>query len=103
MAIEQERRRTRRFNVTLPVRTTDPALGSVTGATRDVSRSGAYFFIESGLWKEGASIEYLLHIPTEITHGDAMTVLCVGKLVRVEHLEARMVGIAVDIESFRSL
>jgi hypothetical protein len=101
--IECEHRRTRRFALTLPVRTTNPALGDVTGATRDVSSSGAYFYIESDSWKEAASIEFVLQLPSDITHGDPMTVCCVGKLVRVEHLVGKMVGIAVQIESFTSL
>jgi hypothetical protein len=103
MAIEYDRRRSRRFAVTLPVRTTNPALGNVTGATRDVSSSGAYFYIEFDLWKEGALIEYVLQLPSEITRSDPMTVLCVGKVVRVEHLAGKIVGIAAAIESFTAL
>jgi hypothetical protein len=103
MANEYERRRTHSLAVTLPARTTNPTLGNGTGATRDVSSSGAYFYIESDLWKVGASIEYVLQLPSEITQGDPISVLCVGNLVRVEHLEGKMVGIAVAIESFASL
>jgi hypothetical protein len=103
MDIERERRRTHRLAITLPVRTTNAVLGNVTGTTRDVSPSGAYFYIESDLWKEAASIEFVLQLPSDITLGDPMTVFCVGKLVRVEHLAGKMVGIAVEIESFTSL
>jgi PilZ domain-containing protein len=100
MDIECERRRTRRLAVTLPVCTTNTVLGNVTGATRDVSSSGAYFYIESDLWKEAASIELVLQLPSDIMLGDPMTAFCVGKMVRVEHLVGKMVGIAVEIESF---
>lgn len=103
MTVEYERRRTHRIAIPLPVRTTHPQLGNVTGATRDISLSGVYFYIESDLWKEGVSIEYVLQLPSELTQADAMTVLCTGKTLRVEHLDGKIVGLAVAIESFTPL
>ncbi len=89
--------------MTLPVRTTHARLGSITGATRDVSLSGAYFYVESNSWNEGSSIEYVLQIPSGIMLGDSVTVLCLGTVCRVEKLDGKMVGIAVSIESFTPL
>jgi PilZ domain len=102
MDSEIERRTTRRIAASLPVRTTNAALGNVLGVTRDVSLSGAFFYVASDSWKEGASIEYVLQLPEELTLAEPVLVLCTGRVVRVEQLNDK-VGIAVQIESFSVL
>ncbi len=102
MDSEIERRTTRRIAASLPVRTTNAALGNVLGVTRDVSLSGAFFYVASDSWKEGASIEYVLQLPEELTLAEPVLVLCTGRVVRVEQLNDK-VGVAVQIESFSVL
>lgn len=99
MTNDIERRKSRRIAVSVPIRTTNPALGNVVGVTRDLCLSGAFFYIASDSWKLGASIEYVLELPSEMTLADPLAVLCTGRIVRVERLESK-VGIAVQIESF---
>lgn len=74
-------------------------MARLTGATRDASSSGAYFYMENAPWNEGAPIEYEMRLPTEITHTDPISFVCRGKVVRVECLAGRMNGVAVAIES----
>ena len=102
MESQVERRTSRRIAATLPVRTTNPALGNVLGVTRDLSLSGVFFYVASNSWKEGVSIEYVLQLPEELTLAEPALVLCTGKVVRVEHLDDK-VGVAVQIESFSVL
>ena len=102
MSNDIERRRTRRIAVSVPIRTTNPALGNVVGVTRDLCLAGAFFYIASDSWKVGASIEYVLELPSEVTLADPLAVLCTGRIVRVEQL-ADKAGIAVQIESFSIL
>jgi hypothetical protein len=99
MTNDMERRKARRIAVSVPIRTTNPALGNVVGVTRDVCLAGAFFYIASDSWKVGASIEYVLELPSEVTLADPLAVLCTGRIVRVEPAEEK-VGIAVKIESF---
>jgi hypothetical protein len=102
MTVESERRRSRRFAVSILVRTTNPAQGNVVGKTRDISWSGAAFYIESDLWKEGASIEFVVQLPSEVTLAKPASVLCTGRIMRVEQLNGQ-VGLAVQTDSFSVL
>ena len=68
------------------------------GMTRDVSSRGAYVYLESDA-NEGAAIEFLLTLPTEVTLAEPIHVLCSGKVVRVEQSAAKP-GIAVSIERY---
>ena len=95
----QDRRERKRYPLAVPIRTTTPNLGNVTGVTRDVSSSGIYFLTQADHWTEGGSIELVLELPAEITLGDPTMVLCHGSIVRVQP-DAERIGIAVRIEHF---
>lgn len=97
--LQPEKRNIRRFSLNLPV--VVRSLGSsaeLRGTTRDVSSRGAYVYLESGAG-EGAAIEFLMTLPTEITLAEPIHVLCSGKVVRVEQSAANP-GIAVSIEKY---
>ena len=68
------------------------------GVTRDVSSRGAFVYLQSDA-TEGAPIEFLMTLPTEITLAEPIHVLCRGKVVRVEPSAAKP-GIAVAIENY---
>jgi hypothetical protein len=100
MTCNIERRKACRVAAIVNVHTNDPALGEVLGVTRDVSLSGVFFYNASSSWHQGASIEYVLQLPSEVTlAADPLSVLCSGKIVRVEKTNS-LAGIAVQIDSF---
>jgi hypothetical protein len=96
MTAELERRRARRFALSLPVRIPNPAPGPVFGVTKDVSSAGLYIYTESPEWQEGGRIQFVFDFPVEVT-GHAATTLCGGTVVRAEHVES-LRGIAVRID-----
>ncbi len=97
-----DRRQKRRYPLAVPIRTTVVNLGNVTGTTRDMCSSGVYFVTQPDHWSEGASIEVVVEIPSEITLSNSITVLCHGSIVRLEPQPDR-IGIAMKIEHFELL
>jgi hypothetical protein len=100
-----ERRTTRRYDLSLPIiirASTERALDTKKGKTRDVSTRGLYFVIEQDL-EAGSELDITLTLPAEITHGTEVFVRALGKVVRVEQrLEdgnTRM-GVAAVIERY---
>ncbi len=73
----------------------------VDGTTKDVSAEGIFFFSESEI-SEGATIELVLDLPSEHVFKGAVTLRCVGRVIRTEeNLEEGKYGIAVvfdDVE-----
>jgi PilZ domain len=98
--LQPEKRNIRRFSLNLPivVRNLGGGSGELRGVTRDVSSRGAFVYLESDA-SEGAAIEFLMTLPTEVTLAEPIHVLCTGKVVRVEHSAARP-GIAVAIDNY---
>jgi len=92
-----ERRKARRFTMSVPLRTTDPQLGMTSYTTRDVSSSGVYFHAQSEGWREDSSLEFVLQLPSEMTLDESVEVQCQGRIVRIDHQQDK-VGIAVRIE-----
>jgi PilZ domain len=98
--LQPEKRDIRRLPLNLPivVRNLDGGSGELRGVTRDVSSRGAFVYLQSDA-NEGAHIEFLMTLPTEITLAEPIHVLCSGRVVRVEQSASRP-GIAVAIETY---
>jgi hypothetical protein len=97
-----ERRWTHRLVISLPVRTSNPRIGTVRALTRDISLSGAFLYVPFGKWQEGSSIEYAVQLPGILTLADPVWELCFGRVVRVEEFDSQ-IGIAVKLESLEVL
>ncbi|HLW53982.1 MAG TPA: PilZ domain-containing protein [Candidatus Angelobacter sp.] len=98
--MQPEKRSVRRFSLNLPVKLKNGSSteGELTGQTRNVSSRGAFVEIESPL-EDGASVEFLMTLPEEITLAEPIRVRCQGKVLRVEQGAANP-GIAVAIEKY---
>jgi PilZ domain len=94
-----ERRRARRFIVSLPVRKPDINAETAFGVTRDISSAGVYFYTEANDWREGKRIEFAMELPPELTLADPAKSVCSGTIVRAERVE-KVIGIAVRIDRF---
>jgi len=99
--LQPEKRGVRRFSLNLPVKLkgdTAAAQAELLGQTRDVSSRGAFVEITSR-FQEGATVEFMMTLPADITLGEPIRVLCHGKVLRVEQAAAAP-GIAVAIEKY---
>lgn len=99
--LQPEKRGVRRFALNLPVRMnkgSGSAIDELIGETRDVSSRGAFVQTESS-FVEGAAVEFMMTLPSEITLADPIRVRCQGKILRVEQT-ADNPGIAVAIEKY---
>jgi len=98
----KERRKTRRYNLSLPA--TVNALGqeSVSARSRDVSTGGVYLVFDSqGNLLPGTELDLTLTLPKEITSDEEVLVRAHGKTVRVDTFGengTRTIGIAVAFE-----
>ena len=104
MANSTERRASRRFTMTLPlkVRAGGPDGGiERQGQTRDVSFRGLYFLIEAD-FAPGSPIEFILTLPREITMAGDVHIRCFAEIVRVEPHEGRR-GVAARIDRYEFL
>ncbi|HEY1528076.1 MAG TPA: PilZ domain-containing protein [Candidatus Angelobacter sp.] len=97
---QPEKRSTRRFSLDLPisVKFLDNGRRELAGRTRDVSSRGVFMYLDSEI-SEGAPIEFVMTLPTEITLADPIRVRCIGKILRVTKAEQEQ-GIAVAIEKY---
>jgi hypothetical protein len=81
---EVERRRSLRFNMSLPISAFDDTAGvQIQGVTRDVSSSGVSLFSTTEL-AVGAAVTFALEFPFEITFTEPVRADCKGHVVRVE-------------------
>ena len=96
----KERRGTRRLALSLPMslRVAGDGEPEVATATRDVSARGVYFLLDSRL-QEGASFDFTLTLPPEVTLTESVRVRCRARVVRVESGENK-VGVAAVIEHY---
>ena len=100
-----EKRRARRFPMTLPVavRAEEVGKGELKVQTRDISSSGVYFEFATPL-DIGTALEFVLTLPEEITKGSSVRIKCVGKVVRVDRpRESSQIGVAATIERYEFL
>lgn len=104
MGNASERRTSRRFTMSLPLDVRVPAAAGTEdkrAETRDVSFRGLYFLIDTNL-EPGASIEFVLTLPKEITMAGDVRIRCYGQVVRVEETNGRR-GVAARIERYEFL
>jgi hypothetical protein len=114
--VRVERRAGQRFSFALPVslRDLDTGLESL-GFTLDVSSRGLFLFTD-GAMLEGAEIELMFSMPSEITLGESMTVRARGRVLRVTRPENssrphepaqeaanKKIGVAVRLLSYEYL
>lgn len=104
---EDERRGSRRFNLTLPLvvkETAEPGEAhELTAQTRDVSFRGLYFTVDRE-FQPGSAIEIIMTLPKEVTLATDVRIRCVGQIVRVEKpQESGQRGVAAVIERYEFL
>jgi hypothetical protein len=81
-----ERRTTRRYDLSLPIRVRLPIeKGAVsrTGKTRDISSRGVYFTIDNNL-SAGAELDLTMILPAEVTGDTEVFIRATGKVIRVD-------------------
>jgi PilZ domain-containing protein len=99
-----ERRAARRFIMTLPVRVRIPSNNGFreqAAETRDVSFRGLYLLVEAPL-DPGATIEFVLTLPQQITLAGDVNIRCFARILRVEKHNSRN-GVAARIERYEFL
>ena len=99
-----ERRAARRFSMMLPLKvrfSKDDNLLEKQGETRDVSFRGLYFTTAGGL-EAGASIEFVLTLPQQITLAGDVHIRCYARVLRVEPQDKNR-GIAARIDRYEFL
>ena len=83
-----EQRRTKRFQLNLPVELVKS--GSIpvhlTGETHNMS-SGGVLFTSQSLMEIGEPIEYLVTLPSTVSAGTQVRIRCMGKVTRAESRE----------------
>lgn len=95
-----EKRSTRRFALELPIsiKFLNDGKYELTGKTRDVSSRGVYIRMSSDI-SEGASLEFVMTLPPEVTLAGAIRVRCHGRVLRVEK-NGHEQGVAVAIQKY---
>lgn len=97
---QPEKRSTRRFSLELPITITyaENASTELIALTRDVSSRGVFMYVDKE-FAEGATIEFLMTLPREVTLADPIRVQCTGRVLRRETKDRRQ-GIAVSIDKY---
>jgi len=75
---------------------------SGSGCTQDLSSRGALLWTGLPL-KEGALVEMVLVMPSEITLAEDMNLCCHARVTRLEHREQSKPAVAVKIERYEFL
>ena len=95
-----ERRSGQRFPYQVPVLLRVPAEGRTgAGCTQDLSSRGALVWTDLPV-TEGALVEMVLVMPSEITLGEDMNVCCHAHVMRLERVEGSKPAVAVKIERY---
>lgn len=105
MHIADERRRSQRFPLGLPLEVTwRETTGEVhePATLRDISATGVYFVVEHSLEPE-SKVEFFVRLQLEGTQGPGVLLHCVGSILRVERTPAdpKRVGVAARIDHYR--
>jgi hypothetical protein len=97
---QPEKRSTRRFALELPITITyaDKASTELIALARDVSSRGVFMYVDRE-FAEGATIEFVMNLPREITLAEPIRVQCTGRVLRLETKNRRQ-GIAVSIDKY---
>jgi hypothetical protein len=100
---EPERRRAKRFQMTLPVMVKAPDGRERQFVTSDLSTGGVFFRCDLKLVQD-SPIQMIMILPPEITGGQKQWVCCHGRVARIEEgLSGGQRGIAVKVERFAVL
>lgn len=103
----QERRRSRRYSLSLPATVRAAGHDSVNGRSRDVSTSGAYLIFDAqDNLAPGTELDLTLTLRKEVTSSEDVLVRAHGKTVRVDSYgdnDTKTTGIAVVFESHHFL
>ena len=103
MATGADRRKHRRFDLSLPVkvRLKTQAASQIQTSTKDISAHGIYYFTLSEKFELGSELECVVLLPPELCQGNNIEVRCRGKIVRVERPDAEnKIGVAATIEDY---
>jgi len=103
--VQEEKRGTRRFALRLPVSVSfsDNGTQEKDAQSRDVSARGICFYVDDGI-APGASIQFTLTLPPEITLTESIRVRCKGRVVRIdEGLPEGKVAVAAVIDEYEFL
>src|SRR6266568_97612 len=103
METAAERRTSRRFSISLPVRVQRKGSrsGELLAHTRDVSFRGLYFLAEAP-FEKGTEIEFVLTLPKEVLLSGEVNIRCFGQVIRVEGHNGRC-GVAARIDRYEFL
>ncbi len=95
-----ERRRLQRVQVKGHVkgRWINGGAHEIDGTSKDVSAEGIFFFSESEI-AEGAKVELVLDLPSEHVFKGAVTLRCIGRVIRTEEDDRGQYGVAVVFEN----
>lgn len=97
---QPEKRSTQRFLLELPITITyaGSAMAELTAQSRDVSSRGVFMYVDSE-FTDGATVEFVMTLPHEVTLADPIRVRCTGHVLRIENRDHRQ-GVAVSIENY---
>lgn len=97
-----ERRSAQRFEVLLPLAVQFDGR-TIPAFTQNLSGRGIFFYAEAAI-PEGAVVELIFSMPSEVTLGECMPVRCRGRVLRITAPRAgQRNGIAVQLESYQYL
>jgi hypothetical protein len=102
MAIAAERRKYRRYDLSLEVQVKPRKQTAATRTfTRDISARGVYFDFSEKM-EPGSELEFELNLPPELAAGKSVRIRCRGKIVRVENTASNGAGtrVAATIENY---
>jgi c-di-GMP-binding flagellar brake protein YcgR len=95
---KQERRKNKRYTMSLPVTIRAGGEQSVNATSRDVSSGGVYIFFEApDNLQAGAELDITLALPKEIVGDVEVLVRARGKAVRVDSVEGNGTGTGVAV------
>src|SRR5271154_5926215 len=97
-----ERRSAQRFEVLLPLAVHFDGR-MIPAFTQNLSGRGIFFYAEAAV-PEGAVVELVFAMPSEVTLGESMPVRCRGRVLRASASQAgQRTGIAVRLDSYEYL
>ncbi len=99
--LNSDRRRTQRFPVQEIV-SVSSAKDSFSAITRDMSKGGAYLYTDH-LIAEGWDVQFILTVPSHVTHTQVIRVWCSGKVVRLETMVEGRFGMGVEFDRYQIL
>jgi hypothetical protein len=101
----EERRRSERFNLGVPLTvqwTNGPEKRLAHAVTQDVSSGGVYFLLPEAI-PDGTVVEIEMTLPSRITHATPVRVRCLGRIQRSVLKPGELTGMATMIEKYEFL